>query len=149
MAGLTFDAGALMALQGKHSAIRKVFDAATTGGVVITVPAVVIAEWWRAPGGWAEKTLLPAVEVQEMSRGLAKAAGLGLAAVGEKLKSRTVVCPQCRSEVKVSRGRNALTIDAIVMASAAERGDTVYTSDPEDMLILKEHFARVAGVERA
>jgi hypothetical protein len=43
---------------------------------------------------------------------------------------------------------NATTVDAIVMASAALRGDVVYTSDRADFERLQAHFpaVRVFGV---
>ena len=42
--------------------------------------------------------------------------------------------------------RSATTIDAIVMASAARRGDIVYTSDFEDLERLRAHFRAVPRV---
>lgn len=38
------------------------------------------------------------------------------------------------------------TIDAIVMASAASRGDTVYTSDLDDLTRLRDRVPEFAGV---
>jgi hypothetical protein len=43
--GLTFDTGALIGLERVHHSMRKVYDAAITHGVPITVQAVVVAEW--------------------------------------------------------------------------------------------------------
>jgi len=37
----------------------------------------------------------------------------------------------------------ATVVDAIVVASAARRGDTVLTSDPEDLAKLAAHFRAV------
>jgi hypothetical protein len=39
------------------------------------------------------------------------------------------------------------TIDAIVMASASLRGDTVYTSDPDDLAMLRDRVREFAGVQ--
>jgi hypothetical protein len=39
------------------------------------------------------------------------------------------------------------TIDAIVMASAASRGDTVYTSDLDDLARLRDRVPEFAGVQ--
>jgi hypothetical protein len=39
-------------------------------------------------------------------------------------------------------------IDAIVMASAAQRGDLVYTSDIDDLERLRVHFSAVPRVLR-
>ena len=46
--GLTFDTGALIALERRDVRMRKVLDTALAGRVPITVPAAVVAEWWRA-----------------------------------------------------------------------------------------------------
>ena len=45
--------------------------------------------------------------------------------------------------------RGATAVDAIVMASAAQRGDVVYTSDVEDLERLRGYFrgVRVLGIE--
>ena len=45
--GLTFDTGALIGLERDKHHMRKVFDVAVTHDVRITVPAIVVAEWWR------------------------------------------------------------------------------------------------------
>ena len=44
--------------------------------------------------------------------------------------------------------RGSTAIDAIVMASAAQRGDIVYTSDVDDLQRLTAHFraVRVLGI---
>jgi predicted nucleic acid-binding protein len=122
--GLTFDTGALIALEGRKLAMTKVFHTAIAHGVPITAPAVVVAEWWRR--GDREKqraTLLRAVYVESLDKHLAMAAGVALGTL-----------------------RRATAIDAIVMASAATRGDTVYTSDFGDLDALRAGvpaFARV------
>lgn len=115
-AGLTFDTGALIALERRRDEMRKVFATAIANGVSITVPTVVVTEWWRA--GHREKErlgLLRSVRVESLVEHVARVAG---AALGHT--------------------RGATAIDAIVMASAAMRGDTVYTSDPDDLTALKD-----------
>jgi hypothetical protein len=69
--------------------------------------------------------ILAAVDVEPLDEGLAKVAGEALAAV-----------------------QDASAVDAVVMASAARRGDVVYTSDIDDLLRLQSHFpsVRVLGV---
>jgi predicted nucleic acid-binding protein len=122
--GITFDTGALIALERRRDAMRKVYAAAISAGFAITVPTVVITEWWRA--GHLEKerlVILRSVRVEPLFEHVARVAG---AALG------------------FTRGAGA--IDAIVMASAALRGDTVYTSDPHDLRVLQKAnpgFARV------
>jgi predicted nuclease of predicted toxin-antitoxin system len=63
---------------------------------------------------------LRSVDIEQLTAHLAKLAG-------EALKS----VPQ------------ATAIDAIVMASAAQRGDVVYTSDFNDLERLRNHFPNV------
>ena len=90
----------------------------------ITVPSAVITEWWRGRSDLREHIAL-AVRVEPLSERLAQLAGEALAAV-----------------------RGSTAIDAIVMASAAQRGDVVYTSDVEDLQRLTAHFraVRVFGI---
>jgi predicted nucleic acid-binding protein len=115
--GLTFDTGALIGLERARHHMRKIYDTAVTRGVPITVPAVVVAEWWRS--GMREKErarILRSVVVEPTTELVARLAGAALAAV-----------------------RDAQTIDAIVMASACQRGsETIYTSDPGDLEKLRD-----------
>lgn len=123
--GLTFDTGALIALERPRDSMRKVFATAITNGVAITVPAVVVAEWWHA--GLREKErsmILRSLRVEPLVERVARVAGAAL-----------------------GRTRGAGAIDAIVMASAALRGDTVYTSDPDDLTALKDANPSFAQVQ--
>ena len=124
MAGLTFDTGALIALERRRQRMRKVVDVATGEGVQITVPAVVLAEWWRGPGELT--TLIRAMFTVEST-------DESLAAVAGEAQARVT---------------GATAVDAIVMASAARRGDVVYTSDFADLSNLARVFpnVRVLGV---
>ena len=90
----------------------------------MTVPVVVVAEWWRGRTD-VRRDILAAILVEPMGVELARSAGDALAAV-----------------------RGATTIDAIVMASAARRGDVVLTGDVDDLTRLSGHFpaTRVLGV---
>lgn len=98
MAGLTFDTGALIALERRKHRMRKVFSVAVADGIRITVPAPVVTEWWRK-GTALTRDLLTSLEVEPLDEALARAAGEALACVP-----------------------GATAIDAIVMASAARRG---------------------------
>lgn len=122
--GVTFDTGALIALERRGQRIRKVLERATEQKVRITVPAAVVTEWWRSRNDVRER-ILAAVRIEPLSEGLAKLAGEALAAV-----------------------KGATAIDAIVMASAAQRGDVVYTADVADLTKLAEYFpvVRVLGI---
>lgn len=117
--GLTFDTGALIALERRHQRIARVYRAAVADGLPITVPAVVIAEWWRGRTDTRE-TVLRGLRVEATTTSLARAAGEALAAIP-----------------------NATVVDAIVMASAAQRGDILYTSDFADLQRLQVRFPAV------
>lgn len=117
--GLTFDTGALIAIERRRSRIKQVLAAARTLSLTITVPTVVVAEWWRAQRGPLAK-ILEGVVVEPLSEELARIAGEALARTGRS---------------------NA--IDAIVVASAAQRGDVVYTSDLADLTAIARYFPGV------
>ena len=123
--GITFDTGALISLERQRQAIRKAYAAAVDEGFLITVPTVVVAEWWRA--GHREKlrfAILRSVRVEPLFENVARLAGTALGMV-----------------------RSAGAIDAIVMASASLRGDTVYTSDVGDLSKLREQVPSFANVQ--
>jgi predicted nucleic acid-binding protein len=122
--GITFDTGALIALERRGQRARKVLERATEQKVRITVPVAVITEWWRSRNDIRER-ILAAVRVEPLSESLAKVAGEALAAI-----------------------KGATPIDAIVMASAAQRGDVVYTADVADLERLAGYFraVRVLGI---
>jgi hypothetical protein len=117
--GLTFDAGMLIALERRAQRAWNVYRAARNAKVPITVPAVVLAEWWRGRTD-AREHVLGGLVIESLSDTLAQLAGEALARIPE-----------------------ATTIDAIVMASAASRGDVVYTSDFDDLDRLRAHFRTV------
>ena len=117
--GITFDTGALIALERRGQRARKVLERATEQKVRITVPAAVVTEWWHSRSDVRER-ILAGVRVEPLSEGLAKIAGEALAAV-----------------------KGATPIDAIVMASAAQRGDVVYTTDVSDLAKLASYFRAV------
>jgi hypothetical protein len=119
MAGLTFDTGALIAIEHRRHRIRRVFATAVRDNVRVTVPAAVVVEWWRGRTDIAED-ILAAVDVEPLDEGLAQAAGEAIGLVP-----------------------GATAVDAIVMASAARRGDVVYTSDFADVTRLQAHFRAV------
>jgi predicted nucleic acid-binding protein len=119
MPGLTFDTGALIAMERRRQRIQHVFASAAGAGLPVTVPAVVVAEWWRGRSD-AREAILRGVRVETTSLALAKLAGEAIASVP-----------------------NASAVDAMVMASAAQRGDVVYTSDPEDLDRLRAVFPAV------
>jgi predicted nucleic acid-binding protein len=115
----TLDTGALIALERKHQRMWKVLHRARQLGVVPVVPADVVAEWWRGRSDIREH-ILASVAVEPLTERLARLAGECLAALA-----------------------GATTVDAIVMASAALRGDAVYTSDVTDLERLRGFFPSV------
>jgi len=118
--GLTFDTGALIALERRSQRMWEIYRTATHDGVVITAPVAAVTEWWRGRTDVRER-ILGGLRVEPLTTPLAQAAGEALAAV-----------------------KSATAIDAVVMASAALRGDAaVYTSDVEDLEALRRHFPGV------
>lgn len=115
------DTGALIAAErGKQRAAR-FFQLASVGVARLVVPLPVIAEWWRGRTDDREE-ILAATEVVA-SVDIAKAAGLALA------NTRNVDA--------------GLTVDAIVMATAALLDAVVVTGDPRDFDRLSAHFPGV------
>lgn len=119
MRGLTFDTGALIALERRRQRIARVYTTAVADGLIVTVPAVVLAEWWRGRSD-AREILLRGVRVEPIDTALATLAGEAIVAVP-----------------------GATAIDALVMASAARRGDVVYTSDFDDLDRLRRYFPAI------
>jgi hypothetical protein len=111
--GITLDTGALIALERRSHRMWKIVDT-TAAGIVITVPSAVVAEWWRG-GGRRLEGILGMFDVEPLSERLAKLTGEALAAV-----------------------KGATVVDAMVMVSAALRGDVVYTSDEADLGRLRD-----------
>jgi predicted nucleic acid-binding protein len=124
MAGLTLDTGALIALERGDKRMRARLLTAEQDGETITVPAIVLGEWWRAETG-RRRAILESVDVEPVSEFLGKLVGEALGALP-----------------------GATVVDAVVMASAAQRGDVVYTSDFEDLDRLHGHFRGVHKVLR-
>lgn len=124
--GVTFDTGVLIALERRKLRALQIHERLGERGVTINVPWVVLAEWWRGRTDVRE-TILRTLDVEAATPALAKLAGVALA------------------DPRVKR---ATTIDAIVMASAALRGDLVYTTDVDDLERLRAFFptVRVLGV---
>jgi hypothetical protein len=117
--GLTFDTGALLALERRNERVSAVWRLARKREQTITVPAPVVTEWWRGRSDRRED-ILASVDIEALDGELARIAGEALAAV-----------------------QNATAVDAIVMASAARRGDVVYTSDMPDLVRLQTYFRSV------
>jgi len=117
-----FDSGALIAAErGKERAVR-FLRLVHAGRARILVPLPVIAEWWRGRSDIRDE-LLGACEVIA-SLPATQAAGIALGRL---------------------RGVDAkLTIDAMVMATAALSNAVVITEDVHDFARLSAHFPGVA-----
>ena len=115
------DTGALISAERGKERVARFFRLAQIGRAHLVVPLPVVAEWWRGRTD-ARESVLAATRVVA-SVDAAKAAGVALA----RLKS---------ADVK-------LTIDALVMATAALLEAVVVTGDPSDFERLGAHFPGV------
>ena len=115
--GVTFDTGVLIGLERRHAGALALLKACKLSRAVITIPASVVAEWWRG----SHRAVLETGVVEPLSPELAEVAGLLLAATG----------------------RNN-SVDAVVVASAARRGDIVATADVHDLRELARGARNVA-----
>ncbi len=109
--GVTFDTGVLIALERRKSSALALLKACKLSRARITLPAAVLAEWWRG----THAAILEAGVKEALTPELALQAGALLARTG---------------------GSNA--VDATVVASAARRGDLIVTSDPGDLRALAD-----------
>jgi predicted nucleic acid-binding protein len=124
----TFDTGMLIAISRRKSRALDRLREMERASRSITIPIVIIAEFWRGRTDQAERTLrIRGAVMEPLTTVVAKLAGEAIAQLG--------------SDKKVHAG---LTIDAIVMASASLRGDTVLTSDVHDLERLRAFFTNVA-----
>lgn len=114
MAGLTLDAGALIAYERGQERIRKILTVGYERGLVPTIPVIALAEVWRGDVKDARiARLLKACSIEVVDEKLARAAG--------SLRRATP---------------DADAIDACIAVGVRRRGDTIATSDPDDMRAL-------------
>lgn len=123
--GITLDTGALIAIERRKQRGMQLVELAKRRLAVLATPVPVIAEWWRGRTDVRER-MLEIVHIEPLTLSVAKAAGEAQA----KLVSAT-------------------SVDAIVMAFAASRGDVVFTGDPKDLEQLRGVFpsVRVLGCD--
>jgi predicted nucleic acid-binding protein len=115
-AAITFDTGALIALERRKERAMKVYVHAKERGFVVATPNVAVAEWWRGRTDRRE-AVWRGLLVEPASDETVKLAGVALGKV-----------------------RGATTVDAIVAAFAVQRTGIVYTGDIEDFEALGEFF---------
>jgi predicted nucleic acid-binding protein len=114
VAGLTLDAGALIAYERGDARVREILAVAYARGFVPTIPAIALAEVWRGDAKDARVArLLKVSSIEALDERLAREAG--------HLRRATP---------------GAEAIDACISVGVRKRGDTIATSDPEDMRTL-------------
>ena len=112
--GYTYDSGALIAAERGDVKIWRMHNDMVSAGVRPVVPAGVLAQVWRGGGRQALLAqMLKQCQVEPLEEGMAKQVGVAL----QKAETSDVV-------------------DASVVVSAIGRGDTVVTSDPQDIQYL-------------
>ena len=112
-AGLTLDAGALIALERGDPKVRALLRRALERGLEIAAPTSVVAQAWRGGPRQARVARLlgdPVVDIPVLDDATARAIGL--------------LC---------GRSRHADIVDVHVVLHARELGHAVVTSDPEDL----------------
>ncbi len=111
MAGLTLDAGALIAYERGDERVREILAVAYARGLVPTIPAVALAEVWQGDAKDARVArLLKACSIEALDERLARAAG--------RLRRATP---------------GADTIDACIAVGVSQRADALATSDQDDL----------------
>jgi predicted nucleic acid-binding protein len=113
---ITFDTGALIALERRRDRAMKIYTHAKERGFVVATPNVTVAEWWRGRTDRRE-SVLRGLLLEPLTDDVVKLAGVALGKV-----------------------RGATTIDAIVAAFAVQRTGIVYTGDVYDFEALREVF---------
>lgn len=113
--GLTYDTGALIAAERDVRHIWALHRRSLERGIVPTVPAGVLAQGWRGGPQHQLSRLLAGCRVEPLDEPRARSAGAACGTAGS-------------SDV----------VDAAVIVGAAARGDIVVTSDPDDLLRLRD-----------
>ncbi len=123
MAGLTLDAGALIAADRNDRRFWRFWKDALRREVEVTVPAAVLAQSWRSGRNARMATVLRACVIEPLDASLAKRTG------------------------RVCGISNTSDIaDAALIVSAAARHDDVLTSDPDDIRRLAVHCPGVGAI---
>ena len=115
MAGVTYDAGALIAAERNDRRLWALHRRALERGIVPTVPAGVLAQGWRGGPQAQMSRLLAGCRIEDFDEARARSAG---AACGV--------------------ARTSDVVDAAVVVGAAARRDLVVTSDPGDLTMLRD-----------
>jgi predicted nucleic acid-binding protein len=117
-----FDTGALISAERGKERASRFFRLVHIGRAHVVIPLPVVAEWWRGRSVVREQILAASRIIGSIE--IMKAAGVALA------------------HTKDVDAR--LTVDAIVMATAAHLDAIVVTGDADDFDRLSRHFSGVA-----
>jgi hypothetical protein len=120
MGGVTYDTGALIAVDRGNRAMVTRHQAFLRAGVVPTVPTVVLAQAYRTPRQVVLARVVRGCTIESFTPEQARAVGL--------LAART--------------GRHDI-VDLAVVEGAIRRGDAVVTSDPGDRVAAGLAHARL------
>ena len=115
-AAITFDTGAIIALERRKSRAMKVYTHAKERGFAIATPNVTVAEWWRGRTDRRE-AVWRGLLVEPATNETMRLAGVALGKV-----------------------RGATTVDAIVAAFAVQRTGILYTGAVDDFRALGGFF---------
>ncbi|HWL88159.1 MAG TPA: PIN domain-containing protein [Polyangiaceae bacterium] len=121
--GFVFDTGMLIALERRKQRATHFFTIARRDRVPIWVPSPVFAEWWRGRSSVRE-SIRRSFEIDSLSEEVLRLAGEALANIKGKFDG-------------------CIVVDALVMASAALQGDTVFTGDADDLTRFHPFFPNV------
>ena len=125
MSGLTYDTGALLAVESRRRDMWVLHARALVRGIEPVVPAGVLAQAWRG-GPQAEMSrLLRGCAVEPLDERRARDAGTACAKSG----TRDIV-------------------DAAVVLGAIARGDVIVTSDPGDLKAIASALGRKLSLHR-
>jgi predicted nucleic acid-binding protein len=119
---ITLDTGALIAIERRKPKAKALLETAWRHRLRVSVPAAAWGEWHAGRPRHGLGRLMGAIVIDPLTAELAQSAGQALATL--RLSSTHFV-------------------DASVMATAASRGDAVYTSDIDDLIRLREYFPAV------
>jgi len=124
LAGLTLDAGVLIAAERDDRQFWAFWRLAMEHKLVPVVPAAALAQAWRGPPSARLAQLLEACEIEPLDEALAKGAG--------------ELC---------ARSRIRDIIDASVVVTARRRGSDILTTDTEDLTKLVSVRSRTCIID--
>ncbi len=116
MAGLTLDAGALIAGDRDDRRFWAFWKEAVTRDADLTVPAVAVAQAWRGSRNARMARIIGACAVEPLDEPAAREVGL----------------------LRAVSGANGI-VDVAVVLGASRRGDDILTSDARDLRAIAEH----------